>query len=96
MEITVRGLWTMIHGMGFGALYLMACSGALVELYRRYRSPLGPAITEEDEKFLRIYLTAMAVLAWLTVLTGAYIIYPWYRAVPPPGTRAWPNFRSAC
>ena len=35
---------------------------------------------------MRIYLTAMAVLAWLTVLTGAYIIYPWYRAVPPPGT----------
>jgi len=86
MEITVRGLWTMIHGMGFGALYLMACSGALVELYRRYRSPLGPEIKIEDEKFMRIYLTAMAVLAWLTVLTGAYIIYPWYRAVPPPGT----------
>ena len=86
MEITVRGLWTMIHGMGFGALYLMACSGALVELYRRYRSPLGPEIKVDDERFLRIYLTAMAVLAWLTVLTGAYIIYPWYRAVPPPGT----------
>jgi hypothetical protein len=34
MEITVRGLWTLIHGMGFGALYLLACSGALVELYR--------------------------------------------------------------
>jgi len=34
MEITVRSLWTMIHGMGFGALYLLACSGALVELYR--------------------------------------------------------------
>jgi hypothetical protein len=28
----------------------------------------------------------MAALAWLAVLTGAYIIYPWYRAVPPPGT----------
>jgi len=26
------------------------------------------------------------VLAWLAVLTGAYIIYPWYRAVPPAGT----------
>ena len=86
MEITVRGLWTMIHGMGFGALYLMACSGALVELYRRYTSPLGPEIKIEDERFLRIYLTAMAVLAWLAVLTGAYVIYPWYRAVPPPGT----------
>ena len=34
MEITTRGLWTLIHGMGFGGLYLLACSGALVELYR--------------------------------------------------------------
>ena len=25
----------------------------------------------------------MAALAWLAVLTGAYIVYPWYRAVPP-------------
>ena len=92
MEITVRGLWTMIHGIGFGALYLMACSGALVEFYRRYRSPLGPEIEVEDERFLRIYLAAMAVLAWLTVLTGAYIIYPWYRAVPPPGTASLAAF----
>ena len=76
----------MIHGMGFGALYLMACSGALIELYRRYCSPLGPEITAGDEKFLRIYLTVMAVLAWLTVLSGAYVIYPWYRATPPEGT----------
>ncbi len=85
MEITTRGLWALIHGMGFGALYLMACSGALVELYRRY-SPRSPApVAERDETFLCIYLSVMAVLAWLTVLTGAYIIYPWYRAVPPPG-----------
>ena len=34
MEITRTRLWTLIHGMGFGALYLLACSGALVELYR--------------------------------------------------------------
>jgi hypothetical protein len=27
----------------------------------------------------------MVVLAWLTVLTGAYWVYPWYRAVPPVG-----------
>lgn len=86
MQITVRELWTMIHGIGFGALYLMACSGALVELYRRYTSPLGPEIKIEDERFMQIYLTAMAVLAWLAVLSGAYIIYPWYRAVRPPGT----------
>jgi hypothetical protein len=86
MEITMRSLWTMIHGMGFGALYLMACSGALVELHRRYWSPMKPAIEVEDERFLTVYLTLMAVIAWLAVLSGAYIIYPWYRAVPPAGT----------
>jgi hypothetical protein len=86
MEMTTRSLWTLIHGMGFGALYLLACSGALVELYRRYCTLNQALPTERDEKFLRIYLVAMAALAWLAVLTGAYIIYPWYRAVPPPGT----------
>ena len=35
MEITTRSLWTLIHGMGFGALYLLAGSGAIVALYRR-------------------------------------------------------------
>jgi hypothetical protein len=86
MEITTRSLWTLIHGMGFGALYLLACSGALVELFRRYSPRALAAITARDEAFLRIYLVAMAVLAWLAVLTGAYVIYPWYRAVAPPGT----------
>jgi hypothetical protein len=26
------------------------------------------------------------VLAWGSVLIGAYVVYPWYRAVPPQGT----------
>src|ERR1700734_3385897 len=86
MEITTRSLWTMIHGMGFGALYLMACSGALVELNRRFCPRVQTPVTGGDERFLRIYLTVMAVLAWLPVLSGAYIIYPWYRPVPPAGT----------
>ena len=85
MEITTRSLLTLIHGMGFGALYLMACSGALVELYRRYCSHDQGLPAERDATFLRVYLTAMAVLAWLAVLTGAYVIYRWYRAVPPAG-----------
>ena len=90
MEITVRSLWTLIHGMGFGALYLLACSGALIELYRfTVPSPPSestPGPTPNQERFLRIYLLTMVVLAWVAVLTGAYVIYPWYRATPPPGT----------
>ena len=86
MEITARSFWTLMHGMGFGALYLLACSGALVELYRRYRPQNQTSFVQNEEKFLGIYLVAMAAVAWLAVLTGAYIVYPWYRAVPPPGT----------
>lgn len=84
MEITERGLWTLIHGMGFGALYLLACSGALVELYR-FATSSAPS-TPGQERFLKFYLITMVVLAWASVLIGAYVIYPWYRAAPPPGT----------
>ncbi|MGA3012022.1 MAG: hypothetical protein ABSD72_17335 [Terracidiphilus sp.] len=86
MEITARSLWTLIHGMGFGALYLLACSGVLVELIRRYSPNAECPISPRDEIFLKVYLIVMAVLAWITVLTGTYIIYPWYRAVAQVGT----------
>ena len=86
MEITTRGLWTLIHGMGFGGLYLLACSGALVELFLRYSAGEDGAISSMQVGFLKGYLIAMTVLAWLAVLTGAYVIYPWYRAVPAPGS----------
>jgi hypothetical protein len=86
MEITTRELWTLMHGMGFGALYLMACSGALIELYRCATPSGSGSTTSTHERLVKFYLIAMAVLAWAAVLTGAYIIYPWYRAAPPPGT----------
>jgi len=92
MEVTVRSLWTLIHGMGFGALYLLACSGALVELYRFTNSSPPSESTPSQERFLKLYLITMVVLAWLAVLTGAYVIYPWYRAVPPPRTVDLANF----
>ena len=85
MEITSRALWTLVHGMGFGALYLLACSGALVELYRFSTSSQANDADPGKERFLRIYLFTMVVLAWASVLTGAYVIYPWYRAAAPDG-----------
>jgi hypothetical protein len=87
MEITLRSFWTLVHGMGFGALYLLACSGALLELYRFTTSSAQVGETAREEKFLKGYLIAMVVLAWTAVLTGAYVIYPWYRTALPPGTQ---------
>jgi len=86
MVITQRALWTLIHGMGFGGLYLLACSGALVELYRLTASPTSPESTHGHSRFVSVYLITMVVLAWAAVLSGTYAIYPWYRAAPPPGT----------
>lgn len=83
MEMTTREFWSMVHGMGFGGLYLLGCTGALVELLRRYTPSAGCVITSADEWFLRMYLATMTALAWLAVLSGAYVVYPWYRAVPP-------------
>lgn len=86
MDTTTRALLTLIHGMGFGGLYLLACSGAIVEIWRRYSPAAQVPVAARDETFLRIYLTVMTLLAWAAVLTGAYIVYPWYRANPPLGT----------
>jgi hypothetical protein len=71
--------------MGFGALYLLAGSGALIELRHRFY-PSGANQDRTRSRFLGWYLAAMAALAWLTVLTGTYLIYPWYRTPPPAGT----------
>jgi hypothetical protein len=34
MEISLRDLLTVLHGMGFGALFMLAFAGAVAELYR--------------------------------------------------------------
>jgi hypothetical protein len=86
MAISLRDLLTVMHGMGFGVLYMMAFSGAIGVIYatavagRRWQMPRW------DVWMFRFYLSSMATLAWITVLTGTYLIYPWYRAVPPDGT----------
>jgi hypothetical protein len=82
MEITFRDLMTVIHGMGFGALFMLAFSGAIAQLYR---IPTTAQSSGRDRSPLTLYFIIMVVLAWLTVFSGAYIIYPWYRAVPPVG-----------
>jgi len=85
MEITTRDLWTIFHGMGLGALFMLAFSGAVAELYRLSAPGVPAQLGAQERNLLNFHLVAMVVLAWLAVLTGAYIVYPWYRAVPPTG-----------
>ena len=89
MEITLRELVTSIHGMLFGGFFLMALFGAIVLLLDRSnpaRSNPDSTSAQPASRWQTLYLIAMVALGWAAVLSGAYIIYPWYRAVAPPGT----------
>ena len=85
MEISFRDLITMLHGMGFGALFMLAFSGAIAVIYASAIGDAGHAPPAKHQAMLRFYLVSMAALAWLTVLSGSYLVYPWYRAKPPAG-----------
>jgi hypothetical protein len=86
MEITLRDAVTVVHGMGFGGLLLLMFSGAAVALYAISASPISWTPTDREGRVLGLYFSAMAVLGWLTVFAGAFLVYPWYRARPPAGT----------
>ena len=86
MEITTHDFWTVVHGMGFGALFMLAFSGAAAEIYRLSAPGTQVQPSQREKSLLNFYLIAMVALAWLTVFSGEYIVYPWYRAVPPAGT----------
>src|SRR6516225_1092758 len=85
MEVSTHDLVTVVHGMGFGALFMLAFSGALVELYRISAPGAPTALSSREQTLLNFFLIVMVVLAWVTVFSGAYVVYPWYRAVPPAG-----------
>lgn len=85
MSMTVREFWTVIHGMGLGAIFLLSFAGGLAGLYSL--RPEWVTVTGVKERVMRLTVGTwvMAVAAWLTVVTGTYIVYPWYRAAPPEG-----------
>lgn len=85
MTITWRELWTVLHGLVFGSAFLLAFSGGLAGLYS-YR-PEWVTVEGLHERLRRLLAGTwlMAILAWLTVISGTYIVYPWYRARPPEG-----------
>ena len=88
MEITLRELVTSIHGMLFGGFFLLALFGAIVLLLDqsnpdRIAGDASP--TQPAPYWHTIYLIAMVALGGAAVLSGAYIIYPWYRAIAPSG-----------
>jgi hypothetical protein len=85
MVLTTREIWAVIHGMILGALFLLAYAGGLAELVNLGSQWCTDAGIARQVRRLITGTWFMAVVAWLTVCTGTYIIYPWYRAKAPAG-----------
>lgn len=85
MELTEREIYTVLHGLVLGTLFLLAFGGGLAGLWSLRERLLTTEGLQERSPRLLIGTWVMAIVAWLTVLTGTFIAYPWYRAKPPEG-----------
>jgi hypothetical protein len=92
LEISYRDLITVLHGMGFGVLFMLAFSGAIGVIYASALVDPHSRSPAKHQAVFRFYLISMAALAWLTVLSGTYLVYPWYRAKPPIGVADLSNY----
>ncbi|HEY3063580.1 MAG TPA: hypothetical protein VGL99_31795 [Chloroflexota bacterium] len=88
MSLTDREFWTVIHGMVLGSLFLLAFAGGLAGLYSFRWNLVTPTGVRERLPRLEIGTSVMALTAWLTVITGTFIVYPWYRAAVPTSPRS--------
>jgi hypothetical protein len=79
MELTSRESWAVVHGLILGAIYLLAFGGALAGMWSFRPGLITSVGVKERMKRLYAGFGVMAVTAWLTVITGTWVVYPWYR-----------------
>ena len=102
MHLTSRETWTLVHGLIIGSFFLLAFAGGLAGLWSLRTELVTEEGARERLRRLRVGITAMAVAAWATVLTGTWVVYPWYREKVPtspksillskPSTKDWHEF----
>lgn len=85
MLFSERSIWTMVHGIGLGGGALLGLVAALFYLYATRPAPPSTDIDTGSRLFATVTVFT-AVMLWLTVIIGTYIVFPAYRATPPPGT----------
>lgn len=86
MSMSTREIWVTLHGMVFGGVFLLIYSAGLLGMLGLQPTLLTAEGLSDRLRKLRTCTIAMSVLAWLTAISGSYIVYPWYRTKPPAGT----------
>ena len=79
MELSTREFWALIHGLILGGGFIAAFTGGLAGFYSLRPELITAAGVHERMRRLTLGTTAMAAIAWVTVITGTWIVYPWYR-----------------
>jgi hypothetical protein len=85
MEISTRAFFTALHGLLFGGFFIMAVFALVVELVRCSLTPESFELTGAGRSLANLYMWLTATAGWIAVFLGAYVVYPWYRAIPPAG-----------
>lgn len=88
MTLTYREFWTVLHGLILGSLYLLAFAGGAEALWSLRPGFLTESGVTERLKRLKLGVWSMAVTCWLTVISGTYVVYVWYRAKIPESARS--------
>ena len=92
MELSNRETWAALHGIILGGVFLLAFAGGFAGLWSLRPEWVTVNGLQERMTRLRLGVSTMAIVAWLTVITGTWIVYPWYRAKPPEGTEDLTGF----
>jgi hypothetical protein len=85
MSLLSREFWAVFHGPVLGFLFILAFAWGLVVFYRLRPELVTSSGLKESLHRLKTSTGLVAAVAWLIVITGTYIIYPWYRAPAPEG-----------
>lgn len=85
MLFTDRSLWTMVHGVVLGGAALMALAAALFAMGVLRVADRSDVATDNQSRSLARLVVFIAVVLWVAVFVGTYIIFPPYRTAPPDG-----------
>jgi hypothetical protein len=88
MDLTTREFWALVHGFLLGGLFIVAFAGGFAGLFSLRPELVTAEGARERMRRLTVGLVTMATVAWLTVITGTWIVYPWYREDTPDSARS--------
>jgi hypothetical protein len=85
MELSSREIWALVHGIILGAVFLSSYGASMVWFSSYKQEMLSNEGSIIRKKRMVPVIWILCIVCWLTVISGTFISYPGYRAIPPYG-----------